>query len=152
MEFRLMLQLYEFAAKDPMVNRAPILQRMMELRGLDPGQVLAPEPPEKKPEPSVGFSFKGEDLNPLMPQYPHTIEVLQQVGFDVSPAAVADAQAGAKNQAEMQLLMAEQEAANAEAGPGQKKPAAHGGLAAKASPLSKHAAEQTGQRPGPSVQ
>jgi len=151
-EFRLMTQLYEFAAKDPMVNRAPILTRMFELRGLDPAQCIAGEPPEKKPEPSLGFAYKGDDLNPLMPQFPIVLDILAQLGIQINPQSVLDAQAGAQNQLLAQTLMAEMQPTPGSAGGATKTPAAHGGLAEKASPLSKHAAAQTGKMPGPSVQ
>jgi len=152
MEFRLMTQLYEFAAKDPMVNRGPILTRMFELRGLDPAQCIAPAPPEQKPEPSLGFSYKGEDFNPLMPQFPIVVEVLAQCGVQISPQAVAEAQAGAQNQMQAQLLLAEMQPTASGDKPASKSAAPHGGLAEKASPLSKHAAEQTGKLSGPSIQ
>jgi hypothetical protein len=152
-EWRALLQMYEFTRKDPlaMAVSVEVLRKMVTLRGLDP-TLITGEMPESKPEPTVGFAFKGDDLNPLMPQFALTIDVLRQCGFDVNPQAIADAQAGAQNQMAAQVLMTQMEASNAEAGPGQKKPAQHGGTAEKQAPLSKHSVEQTGNRPGPSVQ
>lgn len=147
-EFKRWLNAYEFTAKDPLVNRAEILRQIYTLLGQDPARFIAQEQPESKPEPSVGFSFKGEDLNPLMPQYPHTLEILAQVGFEMSQQSIQEAQGGAQNQ----VLMQELAAVQAEAKTATKKPAPHGGLAEKASPLSKHSVEQTGKRSGPSVQ
>lgn len=147
-ERRFWLNVYNFAAKDPLVNRQALLTKIFTLCGEDPQQYVAPQPPEGKPELSLGFSFKGEDLSPAMPQFPITLEILAQGGIQISDQARAEAQDGALNQAIEQALTP----VAASGKPAQKKPAVHGGLAEKMGPLSKQDSEQTGNRPGPSVQ
>ena len=142
------LDLYNFAAKDPMVNRAALLQKIFTLYGEDAQQFVAQQPPDQGPEASLGYSFKGEDLNPLSPQFPIVLQILAQCGVQIEQQAIQEAMDGAQNQVMMQQLAAVQ----ASAKPGQKKPAEHGGVAEKMGPLSKEQASQTGNRPGPAVQ
>lgn len=146
------LNLYNFAAKDPLVNRAAILRKMFTLFGEDPMQFVANEQPEQKPDPSLGYSFKGEDLNPLMPQFPIVLEVLAQCGVEISPQTIQEAQDGAQNQIATQLLMAEMQPTTASGKPAAAKPAPHGGLPDKMGPLSKQSSEESGTRSGPKVQ
>ena len=147
-ERKFWLDAYNFMAKDPLMNRAALLRKVITLCGEDPSQYIAQEPPESKPEPSLGYSFKGEDLNPMAAQFPIVLEVLAQCGVEISPQTIQEAQDGALNQLLMQQMMP----TDASAKPGQKKPAEHGGVADKMGPLSKHSAEQTGNRAGPSVE
>jgi hypothetical protein len=146
------LNIYNFAAKDPLVNRGEILRRIFELSGQDAAKFIAPEPPESKPEPNLGFAFKGEDFNPLLPQFPISVEILAQCGIQISEQAILEAQSGAVNQVQKELLMGEMQPTPSSGKPAAKKPAQHGGLADKQGPLSKQDSEQTGNRPGPSVQ
>ena len=146
-ERRSWMTLYNFCAKDPLINRQALLAKILQLHGEDPSQYVAQEQPESKPEPSLGWSFKGEDLNPLMPQFPIVIDALAQMGIQISPQAMQEAQDGALNQMLMQQAMPTPTSGKDAA----KKPAAHGGLADKMGPLSKQDSEQTGARPGPSV-
>lgn len=148
-EFKLVLQAYNFIAKDPLAGtaRVVILRKIFELRGWDPA-LIADQPPDNKPEMSFGFSFKGDDLNPLNAQQPIVMSVLAQGGITIEPQTLAEAQDGAKNQIMLEQLVASQASAQA----GKKTPQQHGGLADKMGPLSKQDSEQTGNRPGPSVQ
>lgn len=142
------LTLYNFAAKDPQVNRVAILKKLFALYGEDPQAYVTDQPPDSKPEPSLGYSFKGEDLNPLAPQFPIILEVLAQCGVQISKEAIAEAQQGALTQTLTGIL----QPTAAGSKPASKKPAEHGGLTDKMGPLSKQDSEQTGQRPGPAVQ
>lgn len=142
------LDVYNFMAKDPLFNRGAWIRKIVALTGEDPAEYIAEQQPESKPEPSLGWSFKGEDLNPLMPQFPIVLEALAQMGIQISPQSLKEAQDGALNASMMQQAMptpAGEKAAT-------KKPAPHGGLAEKAGQLSKQDSEMTGARPGPSVQ
>lgn len=151
-ERRTWLQVYNFAAKDPQVNRAAILRKLFTLLGEDPAGYVSDTPPESKPEPSVGYSFKGDDVNPLMPQFPIVIDLLAQLGFEISPETILEAQEGAKNQMQAQLLMSAMEPTSASAKPATKTPAQHGGIADKMGPLNKAQGSETGDRTGPKVQ
>jgi hypothetical protein len=142
------LKIYEYFRKDPLMNGAAIGRKVFELKGEDPLKFVAESMPEEKPEPSLGYSFKGEDLNPLMPQFPIVLEVLAQSGVQISPASIQEAQAGAMNATLLQMAVPTE---TSEKGATKKTPQ-HGGLADKASPLSKHGAEASGDRPGPKVQ
>lgn len=151
-QIRTALNVYNFAAKDPIFNRGAWLKKIIMLTGEDPAQYVADEQPESKPEASVGYSFKGEDLNPLSPQFPIVVKVLAEAGFEIDEQTLKEAQDGAQNTMAAQMLQAQLQPTQASAKGATKKPAAHGGLADKEGPLSKQDSEQTGARPGPSVQ
>ena len=141
-ERKRVLDAYTFFAQDPFVNRQAFLQKIVAPRLGFPAEVFTNEPPPKGPEPAKpGFSFKGEDLNPLAPQFPIVIEILKQAGITVAPEAIQQAQ-----EASMNALMAQQAAAVANATPGGPEGAetAHGGKVAQMESLSKHANALTG--------
>ena len=150
-ELQKWIKIYEFMAKSPTVNRTAIEKKIFELSGEDPLAFVAQQPPEHKPEPSLGWSFKGEDVNPNSPQQPIILELLAQLGIQISPKAIQEAQAGAQNQILSQHLLAAAQPTSASAKPAQPQMEPHGGLVERQAPLSKHAAEETGQRPGPRV-
>jgi hypothetical protein len=147
-ELKKWLNIYEFARKDPLSNGVAMLDKIYTLVGEDPRKFVAQEQPESKPEPSLGYSFKGEDLNPLMPQFPIVLEVLAQCGVQINPQTIQEAQDGALNAVLMQQAVPTDTGEKSAT----KKPAEHGGLADKVPPLSKHSVEQTGERSGPRVQ
>lgn len=137
---------YTFLANDPFINRPVLLKEIMPKMGYTQ-KVINPQPPQKGPDPAKpSFAFKGEDLNPLAPQFAIVMEILKQSGVNVSPQAVQEAQAGAVNS-----LMAAQ-VTNA-TGQGEQQPnTEHGGKVAQLEGLSKHAVEMTGNLPGTSGQ
>ncbi len=133
---------YTFLANDPQINRGELLKDLVVYLGYRP-TVINEQPPEASPEPTKpGLSIKGEDLNPLAPQFPILIEVLGQVGIKISPEAIAAAQDAAKTQ----LLMGQ---AMAGAAPQEGRPdTTHGGKLAQMESLSKHQVEDTGGMQG----
>lgn len=134
---------YTFFANDPFINRLELLKQLMP-RLRYGAKVINPAPPEKSPEPTKpGLSLKGEDLNPLMPQFPILVEVLGQCGIKISPQAIQQAQEAAMNQ-----LLMQQVAAQANPQEGGEGETAHGGKVAQMEGLSKHAAQTTGGMPG----
>lgn len=138
------IALYQMVRKDPLVNGGELLNALFVKYGLDPHKLVSQAPPEHKPEPSVGFSFKGDDLNPLMPQQPIVMSILAQVGIQVDPQAVQLANDAGMNQHMMNLVQP-----TSTAFPAHGRPQEHGGAAPQVSPLSKHQADITGQRAGP---
>ena len=96
-----------------------------------------PEPPKPEP-PKVQLSFNGQDL--ASPQGPVVLAILQQLGVQVPPEAVAMMQSAQMMQANLQM----QEAALSD---GAKKET-HGGPADKADRIDQHTASQTGRLPG----
>lgn len=147
-EIKRWMNLYNFMAKDPLMNRAAIARKIIDLFGEDPLKFVADEMPEQKPEPSLGFAYKGEDFNPLMPQFPIVVEVLAQCGIQISPQAIQEAQAGAMNATLLQMAVPTESGAKGAT----KKPAGHGGLADKTPTLSKQDSEASGERSGPKIQ
>ena len=135
---------YTFFANDPLINRAELLKQLLPRLNYSQ-KVINQQPPEKGPEPTKpGLSIKGDDLNPLMPQFPILVEVLAQVGIKISPQAIQQAQAAAMNQVLMQ-----QQAAQATATDGAGQPdTEHGGKMAQMESLSKHANDETGGMQG----
>ena len=134
---------YTFFANDPFINRQELLKQLLP-RLRYTSKVLQLQPPEKGPEPTKpGLSLKGEDLNPMAPQFPILVEVLGQCGIKISPEAIAKAQEAAVTQ-----MMAGQVAAQANAQTGAGAETAHGGKVAQMEGLSKHATDMTGGMQG----
>ena len=130
---------YTFFAQDPFINRAELLKQLLPRLNYSQ-KVLQQEPPEKGPEPTKpGLSLKGEDLNPLMPQFPILVEVLAQCGIKISPEAIQQAQQAAMNQMLLQQTVAQAQPANG-AGP----ETAHGGKVAQMESLDRHQSQETG--------
>lgn len=135
---------YSFFANDPFINRPALLKHLLPRLGY-PQSVLNPQPPEKGPEPTKpGLSLKGEDLNPLMPQFPILVEVLAQCGIKISPQAIQAAQ-----QASMNQLLMQQNAAMAAPTDGEGKPdTQHPGAVTPQESLNKHKSDETGGMQG----
>jgi hypothetical protein len=133
---------YTYWANDPFINRSELARETLKYLGYS-AKVYQPQPPPKGPEPTKpGFSFKGDDLNPLNPQFPIVMAILQQSGVTVPPEVIQQAQAGAQN-----ALLAQQ-VAGAQAGGPEGNNTAHGGKIAPMEGLDKHAAEQSGGTQG----
>jgi hypothetical protein len=135
---------YTLFANDPFINRVELLKQLMPRLHYGP-KVINPEPPKKTPEPTKpGLSLKGDDLNPLMPQFPILMEVLAQCGITISPQAIQQAQDAAHNQLLMGMAMPATASGSA------KPPAetAHGGKVAQMESLSRHQNEETGGMQG----
>jgi hypothetical protein len=134
---------YTFFANDPFINRIELLKKLTAYLGYPPA-VVNLQPPQKGPEPTKpGFSFKGEDLNPLMPQFQIVLEILKQAGITITPEAIAAAQGAAQNQ----VLMGQMAQAQAQTGEGGAD-TQHGGKVAQMEGLSKHQTDQTGGMQG----
>jgi len=146
-QFKQDLDLYQMTANDPHMNRVELLTSMVRKRGYDPAKVIQAnlQPPGPKP-PAMSFAFKGEDLNPAMPQFAIVQQILGMGGVQIDPQNI-----------ELGLALHQKALAQGApiphngAGPvpGQAPPSAeHGGAAHQAEPLSKHANERTGKLPG----
>ncbi len=137
------VELYSFLANDPNVNRVELLKNVLRKHHISPDKIVV-QPPPKGPEPAKPtFAFKGEDCNPLAPQFAIVIEVMRQTGMQISPEAVQEAQAAA-----MTALMAAQLPSN-DTGQGDAgSKTEHGGKQPATESLSKHAAALTGGMQG----
>jgi hypothetical protein len=112
---------YTYWAQDPYVNRAQMAKETLAFVGYS-AKVYQPQPPPKGPEPTKpGFSFKGDDLNPLNPQFPIVMAILQQSGITIPPEVIQEAQAGAQN------AVLAQHVAGAQAGGPEGNNTTHGG-------------------------
>lgn len=136
------MDLYQFTANDPTVNRVELLTTIFRRRGYDTSKVIVRELPEKGPEPpKIGLTFKGEDLNPAMPQFPLLLDVLSKVGVQLDPANI---QLGL--QLAQKAAMQPTDPAQMGAGPmaGMSPPdTEHGGPVEQVDPLSKRSGDQT---------
>jgi len=80
------LDAYNFLAKDPLVDRSYLLAELAPALHLDPQRLKAQPEPPKPDRPTLGFSFKGEDLlNPL------AVAVMIQGGVQVTPDMIQQA-------------------------------------------------------------
>lgn len=142
-ERKFWMDMYQFTAKDPNVVRTKLLEKLFEVAGENPSDFIVQELPESKPDPSLGFSFKGEDV--IGPQAAIVLEILAQCGVQISQQA----QDQAAGQLFKQMSLGIRDASGQPVPTATKKPAEHGGPADQVRPLSKQSADKTGNRPGP---
>ena len=139
---RQLLQMYQMTRQDPLINPQKLIQKLLTAWGIDPAEGMAqPQPPQPQP-PQVGVSFKGEDFNPLNPQFPLVVKMAQQGGWQITPQDIQAAQAGAQ-QLQQQALLAQAMAGPAESGKPQPS-IKHGGPAQQQMPISKRQMDETG--------
>lgn len=144
-ERKFMLDLYQFTAKDPNVVRIELLKELFAAAGKDPSKLVVEQLPEKHPEPTIGFTFKGEDL--IGPQAPLVREILAQGGIQLSQPAIDDS----SGQLFKQITLGLRDASG-KATPAVKQPMEHGGTAEQVRPLSQQSADLSGQRSGPKTE
>lgn len=133
-----LMDLYNFFANEPTVNRAELVREILQTYGFDPSKMLQQPPAKQSPPPQPTLSFNGADVDPLAPQSPIVLEILQKLGIPIDPAVVATALAHAQ-------ALPPPPGRTQGGGPG---PAEHGGAAQTAEPLSKHPSELTGNLQG----
>lgn len=83
----LVLNLYNLVRNDVNFDQLILGRQVAEAYNQDPDQLVkAPQPPQPPPPqpPSVGVSLKGDDLNPLAPQYANVVNLLRLSGIDPS--------------------------------------------------------------------
>jgi hypothetical protein len=79
------VDIYKMFGNDPLVNQVELRKVTFRKLGFDPARlVLQPQP--KSPEmPQISATFKGEDLNPMMPQYVNVATLLAVLGVKMAP-------------------------------------------------------------------
>lgn len=140
-ERKFALDMYQFLARDPNVDRKALLRNLLEKANLDPAEILV-TPPPKVDQPNVNFAFKGEDL--ISPQAQQVREILAQAGIRISQEAI---QASA-TQLFQQMTLGIRDA-NGKAVTATQQQPGHPGAVEKERPLSQSQADQSGQRSGP---
>ncbi len=140
-ERKFALDLYQFLARDPNVNRQHLLRNLLEKANLDPSEIIVNPPPDHE-DPSVSLAIKGEDF--LGPQAQQIREILAQLGIQISQGAI-DTSA---TQLFQQMALGIRDAEGNAVVPTQQL-LKHPGAVEKERPLSQSQADQTGQRSGP---
>lgn len=141
------IQFYQMVRQDPLINPKPILAKLVSLFGIDPSEGIVEPQPTSPPPPPVSFSFKGDDLNPLNPQFGLIVKLAQQGGWKIEQADIDAAKAEANNMLMTNAL------ANVNGTPGQPAPdMKHGGPATQQMPLSKRQENETGGVSGQALQ
>lgn len=141
------IQFYQMVRQDPLINPKPILSKLVSLFGIDPSEGIVEPQPTSPPPPPVSFSFKGDDLNPLNPQFGLIVKLAQQGGWKIEQTDIDAAKAEANNMLAVNAL------ANVNGTPGQPAPdMKHGGPATQQMPLSKRQEGETGGISGQALQ
>lgn len=127
-------EMYTYLANDPWIGqgRGKLLEKGLRKFHIDPTGIVNPPPPPSPQLPSTSFNFKGDDL--VGPQAPIALELLQQLGFKISAAAIQLSQQMFATQ-EALAAAAEQEKQ------AQKGGTTHGGKLAPMESLDKHQSE-----------
>lgn len=144
---RQVLQFYNIVRKDPFVNPRPILNEMAMKFGYDPAEfVIEPQKPDKELKASI--AIKGEDLNPMNPNFAIVVSLARQAGWQIDEAAIQLAQQQAMAQGMMQPAVSG-------AGPNPSKEGAvtldHPGAQPKMDTLNQHQQSESGARSGPKI-
>lgn len=133
---------FNLTANSPYVDQRENVMELFRDLGKDPSRFVpppqppAPPPPEK---PKIQLSFKGDDLNPLMPQYLNVIKVLEATGVEgLAPPQTAPALAAGSPLPTTP--------------PPVPTPAVPLSAAKRVPPVNKHDSDLTGDRSGPKVQ
>jgi hypothetical protein len=140
-EKKQLMDLFQFFANEPTVNRGELTRAIISRWGFDPSKMMQQPPPKESAPPSVSLNVKGDDLNPQMPQSPIMLDAMSKLGIPIDLQAVQAAQALAAQLTAQQITAAP-------GAHGQQPQTEHGGAAAQAEPLSKHAASETGGMQG----
>jgi hypothetical protein len=140
------LAFYNLTARDPFINRLELARRLALKWGYNPDKLVAPPPPQGPPKPAVQVRVTAADLDPRLPQFPFAIEILQQSGYQISPEALQNSVLLA-GKATMQGSLPDDITPPKDSGLPKPQPE-HPGAAEQVEPISKHAADRTGQLPG----
>lgn len=149
---RQLLQFYQMTRQDPLINPKPLIERVLTAWGIDPAEGIAPPAPKEPTPPPVGISFKGDDFNPLNPQFEIAVAMAKQGGWQIDDAVIANAKAAAQAQQANALFAQVIGGPSSDNGPAPNT--AHGGPATQQLPLSKRQMEESGKpnnAPGASV-
>jgi len=140
---RQILQFYGQVRQDPYVNPRPILKQVAEKFGFDAAEFLQ-EPEKPKQELKASIVIKGEDLNPLNPNFAIMVALARQGGWQINESDVKLAQTQA-------LAVSGGMSAISGVGPDPNAPAApeHPGMMQKAPTINQHVVDESGDRSGP---
>lgn len=86
----LILNRHNLIANSPFVNGEQELREVVEVWGGDPDKLVKTQTPPAPEQPKISLAIKGDDLNPLMPQYQNIVNVLIAAGMpadQLSPTA-----------------------------------------------------------------
>jgi hypothetical protein len=115
------VDIFGLLGNDPLVNQVELRKWLMRKLGMDPEKLVKVPEPKPPQQPNVSVAIKGEDLNPMMPQYTNVSTLLSVSGIGMQPA---------------------------QGPPGPPLPNTNPGAPAPVSPIGKRTDEQTGQLPG----
>lgn len=79
------IDIFQMFGNDPLTNQVELRKVTWRKLGMDANRLVLqpqPKPPEK---PQVSVSIKGEDLNPMMPQYVNVASLLAAGGVGMAP-------------------------------------------------------------------
>lgn len=163
------LKLYELLRKDPNVQGTELLTEICHAWNLDPTKVILQQVPEKGPDPaSLSMRLDPESVNITNPNFPLYYALLKEAGYkslDQPDPAMGNKtpiqMAMEWNTFQQQIINMGMGGQAPTQGPptmGTGQPAGlfprqpeHPGTAPRADHLSKHHADQSGERPGPKV-
>jgi hypothetical protein len=79
------IDIFQMFGNDPLTNQVELRKMTWRKLGMDANRLVLepkPKPPEK---PQVSVALKGEDLNPMMPQYINVATMLAATGIGMAP-------------------------------------------------------------------
>lgn len=79
------VDIYKMFGNDPLVNQVELRKATFRKLGMDPNRLVLQPQPKQPEKPQVSLALKGEDMNPVMPQYVNVATILSVLGIGMAP-------------------------------------------------------------------
>lgn len=79
------IDIYKMFGNDPLVNQVELRKATFRKLGMDPNRLVLQPQPKQPEKPQISVSLKGEDLAPIVPQYPNVATLLSVLGVGMAP-------------------------------------------------------------------
>lgn len=84
------VDIFKMFGNDPLTNQVELRKATWRKLGYDPTKLVLQPQPKAPDMPQISASFKGEDLNPMMPQYVNVATLLAVLGVKMAPPNPTD--------------------------------------------------------------
>lgn len=120
-------------AKSPIVNQEYLMTELSPDLRLDASKLIKPPPPPQAAPPKTSLIIKGDDVNPLSPQYTNMVQILNEIGVKVTAQPITpDMITNAALSKPLKPITPSSD---------------HGGAADKADKVNQHTADLSGKTP-----
>lgn len=79
------VDIFKMFGNDPLTNQVELRKATFRKLGMDPNRLVLQPQPKQPEKPQVSLSLKGDDMNPVMPQYINVATILSVLGIGMAP-------------------------------------------------------------------